>query len=229
MTGNRNLYSGYEQALLGNRKDLPMYLFASPKDQGSRVNRSLTLALYIYAGTYLCGWTKEQFASLLTVSFEKDFMLYDLGEKYLDIPPNMDEEERRLYITSLCFPSMRFDVDKCVTDEYERVLKTPKHTWRSNYFSNDMTGMIRANICLRHCITKYFTFISPEELYRLFDDTDKAYAALNSYGLKKACEKLYASPLEYLHSALSNYSDTKDDFMYAYLAFKKMYDEVKGR
>lgn len=219
----KDIYSDYEQLLIGNRTEFPDYHL-----KGSNMQNQIVIAsLYRYLFEKIMHWSKNDVKIFLTVEIEKDFLLYDIANKYIKFPSNLTDTERTLYIGNMCYPgTIKYDTESTTIAEYERVMADAQRKWTNNFFSNDRTGRDRAEICLRYCINKYFAFTPLDDIYIEFSNNAKALEILKRYRLKKACEKLYLSPFEFLHAALSSPESDADNFMYAYISFKRNYDAL---
>jgi len=219
----KDIYSDYEQLLIGNRTEFPSYHLKGTYAQ----NQLVIASLYRYLFEKILHWSKTDVKLLLTVEVEKDFLLYELANRYIKFPSNITETERSLFIGNMCYPgTIKYDIESTTIAEYERIMADAQRKWSNNFFSNDRTGCDRAEICLRYCINKYFAFTSLDDIYIEFSNPAKALETLKRYRLKKACEKLYLSPLEFLHSSLSSLEIDADNFMYAFILFKRNYAEI---
>lgn len=217
MLNESDLIASYEDMLLGSNPTFKQDFFVIQKK--SEQKAVIALCRYVFKDLLDMGprETQELCSKELLCKFE----LWDLIEKSVEFEPGMTEKEQCEYIAHLCYPKdVGFNKRKYIVGIYEDVMagkmKYPK------LFFSDKAGMIRGCICLQYVLDKYYSFTTIADLYKLFNDEDKATVILKKNKLFKACFSQYDTALDFLHYSFP--TNRRNTFLYNYYKFKRIWD-----
>lgn len=214
----------YENILLysyENRNISNAYFSGDKKSKEKKV-----IALCRYLIEEILHWTPQEAKDYLNWSIIKKFQLDTLILKFLKFPPGIIPETDIFYLVHLCYPNeIPFNKKNYVLKIYTTTLngdgRFPKE------FFDGFDGICRACICLRYALSRYYVYMSKEELYELFGVSKNANAFLKKYKLQSACKNLFDMPVDFLHYSLPE--EQKDEFLHQYYRFKRDFAEIKKR
>lgn len=187
--------------------------------------------IWRYAISHLLRWTPAEAEKYLDENIVKliclDKTLYVLGDK-----------ERACFgdykfALRYAFPDeIKYEFREETIDDYLKVAKLGKYEndksvakYPKKFFSN-IEGMNRANILLNYLRNTYLSDMSTEQLYSFFADSTKARSWLKKKSLEDPIIKIYMSPLDYLHRAISN-KERNNLFYYTEILNKRLKKTIK--
>lgn len=202
----------YEDTLVGKRKAISTFYFS----YGENGNMKLALQIMKYAFETYLKWEPPVLRDYLTNEVLERMKLKSLM-RYIVFPPELNAKEDLFYIAWLIYPeTIHYGKKDLALRVYIKLLNKEIQKFPKEFFTGS-EGITRTQICLRYMIEHYLHFTSVRELYEFFS-TDECIKTLRKYKLLTICRDLYDTPVEYLHSSLSN--DQKDIFWYRYFDFR---------
>lgn len=203
----------YEEVLLGKKKCIPTEYFESTSVDENHKN---VCTIYRFAFENLLRWTPEDIKNYISTDILKQLKL-DTILRYFNCPPEIEIETDLFYIAQMLYPTkIQFDFKKTCICMFKKVLNNEKQKLPKGFFTKT-EGKIRGNICLQYVLDNELFFENIEEMYAFFAST-AAFKVLKQYRLNSMLTSYYATPLDYLHNALSE--NQRNDFLYYYYKTK---------
>lgn len=209
---NRELVYLYENVLTGNLDKIPDYLFRNERE---REENALYIIRYAFE-TYL-RWSPQDVKNYITLEIIQRLKL-DRYLKYINTPPYIQLSNKHdiFYIAAKLYPDeIKFDEKKLVLRVYKKILSRDLKRFPKDYLSG-YDGYVRSQLCFRYMVTQFMSFGSIDEIYEFFG-TRKCKKAMEKYHLMNVCQKLYTTPLDYMHESLSDRQ--KDELLYLYYLY----------
>ena len=210
----RMLIHEYVSILLGNKKRFDSKFF---KDRSPEAIHDIALFIIKYAYETYIKWSPEKICNSDNTAILEMWKLQTLYKKLI-VPPDIIREENYFYLAHLMYPRViQVDREDLCLNTYIRILKNEKPKFPKNYFSND-EGKENACSILRYVIDQHQNFHNVAEMYDFFG-TRKCIKFLRDMKLTSPAQKLFASNIQYLHTALPT-SQQNNGLYYHYSLFQ---------
>lgn len=193
----------YEKHLLGKR----IVLNGSPEDK-----ERATRVIYRYAFEHILEWTPQEAEEHLTLAIVKSLKLDSLY-KYIRFPPDIDPLKDLDYLVCFAYPSRQYDAKKQILRVYRRIMSGEDERFPKKIFDGPR-GKEKGAVLLNEYIANNIVVFSMEDLYEQFADMATMNNKFRAAKIYAAARKLYPTPLDFLHNALSE--EERDDFLYSF-------------
>lgn len=201
-----NLAFEYDNTLVGKTRVVDTSFFRGSEQQ----NQEVALQIVQYVVEKYLKWTPEEMQAYFNEDIVK-LMKLESVMRFIVIPPEL-RGNTYFYIAHLVYPKrIRFEEDDLTIQMYSDILEGKRAKFVKDYMEG-VRGQGRACICLRYAIENFMPDVcSLGELYAMFA-SPKIKNWLRQYKLFKICSDMFITPLDYLHSSLSN--TQKSDVLY---------------
>jgi len=206
-----SIINDYEEALMNNRKGVPVAYFQSTKEQNERK----ALVVFKYAIEYILGYDPIAARDKLDYETLEKLKLAELLN-YINFPPEIDPKKDIFYIAWRLYPfTVNLTEREKVIRVYKQLLDGSRKTYPHNFFSG-YSGKTRAKLCLQYLIEQKINPSSVDELYNMFASPNGNKILVSN---KLKIYTRYGTPLEFLHDSLPK--GDKNNALYHFYQFKK--------
>lgn len=211
----------YEDILRGERQRFSDFYFKGTPYS----NEQMALTIFRYACEKLLRWSPYELRDCFTRGIVNSLKL-DCLLKYIDFPPELNKDTDMIFIVWKLYPNViKISMNELTVKTYLDYCNKKIKNYPKGFF-NGIEGKIRACICMQYVISQYYSFASVNLLYEMFAG-DKGYEIIEKHGLKKALEKQFPAPIDYLHESLPE--DYRSDLEYHFALFDKRLNTVMER
>lgn len=211
---NKMLLHDYTQILMGQKEKYTGGIFSK---SSTLEQKRYALDLFHYAFEIFLHWTPEEVSKKIDTNVLKKMKLYGVME-YMDLPPEVIEEEDYSYIVNKMYPNIPYDIDSLTIKVYKGILSKERYKFPKNYFFG-LDGSKRACTCLRYVIDHSElsgVFHSSEDLYKFFASPDGEKVIVRNH-LKTVLRGEFSDPVTYLHYTLNE--NERNELYYHYYRF----------
>lgn len=149
-------------------------------------------------------WNERIVETLLSAEIVDSLHLRQLVDR-IPSPPEIDRETDYRFVSWYIWPRLR-DVSEAelIRSLYDRIIRGEVKRYPKKYFQDGVEGRLRARILFQSMLDKYLSgkFKTLRDAYAFFAKKSTATKFLKDHGLGGPA-KLFATPLEYFHAALS--------------------------
>jgi len=201
----------YDDTLIGKRKALTSFYFSYEKVG----NMKLALDVMKYAFETYLKWTPYEIRDYLTLDV-MDRLNVKCLLRYIDFPPELNPRVDLFFIAWKIYPqTIHYTKTHLVQRVYYNLLEKKLYKFPKEFFTG-VTGVVRAQICLRYMIEEFIPFTTIENMYIFFGSPD-GFSTLRKYRLISVCRDLFDTPVAFLHASLPR--EQRMEFLYRFYDF----------